>query len=172
MHTIGARGLVANKSDAALREVSIVGMSVALAGNDQQITSETLISSRQFLDRASFRHRVRKPGLNRTLKPVRLSRRTGSFYTASKHLRLSIATLTVYSASCRRIENLPMWTAPAPMIGWCLVLGHGCDWPSLLSCWADRSLRLMVRRNMHTFKSLFATLMLFALTPKVRAADQ
>ena len=68
MHTIGARGLVANKSDAALREVSIVGMSVALAGNDQQITSETLISSRQFLDRASFRHRVRKPGLNRNVE--------------------------------------------------------------------------------------------------------
>src|SRR5215831_20183663 len=27
------------------------------------------------------------------------------------------------------------------MVGWCLVLGHGCGWPSLPSCWADRSLR-------------------------------
>src|SRR5262252_2260656 len=62
-----------------------------------------------------------------------------------KHLRLSIATLTVYSASCRRIENLPMWSALGPIIGWCLVLGHGCGWPSLPSCWADRSLRLMER---------------------------
>ena len=56
---------------------------------------------------------------------VRLSHRTGSFYTASKHLDYLLATLTVHSASCRRIENLPMWTTRGPMVGWYLVLGDG-----------------------------------------------
>jgi len=56
---------------------------------------------------------------------VRLSHRPGSFYTASKHLDYLLATLTVHSASCRRIENLPMQTARGPMISQYLVLGHG-----------------------------------------------
>jgi hypothetical protein len=60
---------------------------------------------------------------------VRLSHRTGSFYTASKHLDYLLATLAVHSASCRRIENLPMQTARGPMISQYLVLGHGMRLP-------------------------------------------
>jgi hypothetical protein len=64
-------------------------------------------------------------GRSRAGTSVRLSHRTGSFYTASKHLDYLLATLTVHSTSCRRIENLTMQTARGPMISWYLVLGHG-----------------------------------------------